>query len=89
MNPALILSLLQTVVSVGAALSNKPQKAEKINEVLTLISHAQLSFSQLVQALQASRKVDGSIDDAGWNAVHAYLDANRNKLEDALGIPRT
>lgn len=86
MNPALILALLQTVVNLGATLTNKPKAASQINGALTMISNLQVNLSQIGQALQASRREDGSIDEAGWAAVHAYLDSQRARLEAALGI---
>jgi len=84
MNPLLLLTLMQNVVNLGATLAGKPTEASKITSILGTIMATHDSLTALSDAVMHARKEDGTIDAAGWDAIHEQTAKNRARLEDLL-----
>ncbi len=84
MNPLLLLNLLNNIVALGTTMAGKPNEAGKITSLLGTIMATHDSLTALSDAVMYARKEDGTIDAAGWDAIHAQTAKNRARLEDLL-----
>lgn len=82
MNPALIMSIVQLITTVA----QRPSNAAGVNQVLASVGSLQAELGSLFLQISNARKTDGSIDAAGWDAVHAYVSEQRAALDKSLGL---
>jgi hypothetical protein len=82
MNPALIMSIIQLITTVA----QRPGNAAGVNQVLATVGSLQAELGSLYVQVVNARKPDGSIDAAGWDAVHTYVAEQRIALDKSLGL---
>lgn len=82
MNPALIMAVVQLFTTIA----QRPSNAAAVNQGLALIGSLQAELGSLFVQLVNARKPDGTIDAAGWDAVHAYVSEQRAALDKSLGL---
>lgn len=82
MNPALIMSIIQLITTVA----QRPGNPTGVNQVLATVGSLQMELGSLFGQIVNARKPDGSIDAAGWDAVHAYVSEQRAALDKSLGL---